>query len=297
MGELARNALIKGTIFAFLGFLTFSAGDALAKFLSGTYRVAQLIFWAQLPAILVLFCIAAIRQERLSSVYKTTLVKWHILRGCILGLQVFCTFFAFSQIPLAQAYCFIFCAPFFSVLIARFWLKEHISKTSWACLVTGFIGILIILRPGFESVEIGTLSALLAGVMFASGYIIGRHIGAQESPLTLGFYPALCGMVFAGIYMGFQSSSYIPASLPDSFLLVFLGISSVGGLLFLSWAYTLAPVPLASSFHYTQLLWGSLFGFMLFGDVPDIYTYIGAIFIIGSGVFMTWSQSKKAKCP
>ena len=279
-----KSEIVKGLFFAFAGFLLFSLGDAAAKYLSQRYAVPEILFWAQIYALAGLFTLALIKHDRILDMYKTRNLKLHLTRGSILGGQVFFTFYAFSQLSLAQAYTFIFTAPLFATLITTLWLKEKTSLLSWVILLIGFSGILVILRPGFSTISPGHISALLAGIIFALGYVIGRRIGSEPSPLTLGIYPASCTFVFAMIYMILTNTSLAPPPLPDTGFMIFLGLSSVGGILFLSWAFNLAPVPAVSSFHYTQILWGTLLGYIFFGDSLDMWTAIGAVLIIGSGL-------------
>lgn len=285
----------KGVAFAFTGFFLFSCGDAIVKYLSASYPVPLILLWAQFIGIPVLIITSLIRTGSIYSLVYSPSLKTHIFRGAVLGGQVFCAFVAFSHIPLAQAYTFIFGAPLFSSLIARIWLKETIPLKNWMALLTGFSGILIILRPGFSEIDIGSLAALCSGFFFAIGYIMGRKIGKDDPPLIFGFYPAVFAMVFSIFYIGATDAAFdIPAP-SDIGLFLIIAVAGLLGLLTLSWAFNLAPVPLASSFHYTQLIWGTLFGFLFFNDTPGYLTFIGAILIVGSGLYMIWHQRKPSK--
>ena len=292
--------VLKGLIFASLGFFIFSSGDALAKYLSSSYSVPQLIFWAQISALIMLCGISIVKEKTLEKGIKSLVVspafRLHILRGSILGIQVYFTFYAFSQIPLSQAYTLIFCAPLFASLISRLWLKETVTLKSWIVLLVGFSGILIILRPGFGALDIEMLlpllSALFSGFLFAFGHVAGRRLDSHDSPLMLGFYPASFGLIYGGIYMALSGENFVPGTPADALMMVLLGIASIGGLLFVTWAFRVGPVPVVSSFHYTQLIWGTLFGVIFFGDKADIWTWIGAVPIVGSGLYLTWMQRR-----
>ena len=283
----------KGLVLAFLSFLIFSCGDAVVKHVSQNYSVILILFWGQLTGLFLLVILASIDKNGVLGMIRSRQFGWHILRGVIMSGQVFCIFYAFSSIPMAQAYSFVFAAPIFSTVLTRLFLKEEIPFKKWAALFTGFAGIIVILRPGFITIEIGMLSALLSGFLFASGYVLGRFIGSKEAPYTFGFYPFLMAFLLSTLFLAFGDGKglYIPHSY-DLMLMMMTGAASAIALLFLSWAFNYAPVPSVSSFQYTQMIWGTMFGWLIFGELPDIWTYVGGLLIIASGAYMIWHDQK-----
>lgn len=279
-----KNDIFRGCFYAFTGFLLFSLGDAGAKYLSASLTVPYILFWTQIFALLALLIVGAVSHKSLKIMIRTDKPGLHIIRGILLGSQVFLTFTAFSLLPLAQAYTFIFTSPLFATLISSIWLKERTSPQGWFVLFIGFSGILVILRPGFNAIEMGHIAALSAGLIFALGYIIGRRIGSEPSPYTFAFYPIISCIVLVTLYLGFTDGSFALPAPSQTGMTIFMGIASVGGILLLSWAYNIAPVPAVSSFHYTQILWGALLGYTFFGDHLDLWTVLGGTLIIASGL-------------
>ena len=289
--HMGRNT--HGIILAIFGFFIFSCGDVIVKVISADYHLFQIVFWAQIPALITLLCLGFLNGNP-DYIYRSDTWRLHLMRGIVLGSQVFFSFYAFSNISLAQAYTFVFCAPLFASLISFFALKEDLSKFAILALLTGFTGVLIALRPGFQGLELGMISAIFAGFLFALGYVMGRRL-QTHSTLTLGFYPGMCAFLMSGICVFFFDLRFLPNNLIDCGLICLLGLTSVAGILSLSKAYSLASVPAVSSFHYSQLLWGSLFGFFIFHEITDMFTYIGAIFIIVSGIVMIWQEALSSK--
>ncbi|MAQ71838.1 MAG: hypothetical protein CL565_06560 [Alphaproteobacteria bacterium] len=277
-------------ILAFLGFTGFSIGDAVYKALSAHADFATNAFLGSAVGMicLILYGIPSGKLKGAIFIEKRNL---HILRGIIVCFQFLLAVYTFSLLPLATAYSLIFCAPFLTAVLARLYLNETVSRVAVITIIIGLLGVLVVLRPGFNVMSIGYLTAIGTALFVAYMNVLARKIGPQKDHgFAFAFYALLFILLVAGGIALYQGGP-IPLSLWPLYLLA--GVTSVAGTILLPLSFTMAPASLLAPIHYIQIVWGVLLGWLLFGDIPDAWTITGITIIVGAGLFLIRHPSGK----
>jgi len=280
----------KGMALALLGFSLLSFGDALIKYLSPFYSTHSLVLYNSIFGLLTILLFS----PWLGGLKATLLDRrkgLHLLRGGLVFVQLSLIVYAFSELPLATAYAMAFVAPLFSTLLAIPLLKDHVGSKQMMAIILGFVGVLVILRPGVIPLEWAALAALASAFFFSLVNITARHMrNSQHTLMSWGFYPHLV-IISILILFFFDDLELVRAE--DLGLMAALGAVSVAGAITLARSFAFVSTATAASFHYVQMLWGVLFGFVLFGDVIELWTGLGAAIVIVSGLWLI--RIEKAK--
>ena len=271
----------------------FTTVDVSVKHLSQRYPV-PLIAWARWGVqALVLLALAGPRLR--FDLLRTTQLRLHLVRGALLIGSSLCFFFALRFLPLAEATALNYTAPMLVTLLAGWLLRERLTRPRWAFVVAGFIGMLLIVRPGSDALAPAALLALGAAALYATFQIMTRKL-AGENLMTLMIYPSLLGTFALSLAIPFVHSD---DWYPTSDLAAFVGIGvmgSLGHLLFVR-AFQRASASAIAPFTYVQLVWSTLAGWLVFGTFPDGWTLTGIVVIAGSGVVLTWYERWRANLP
>jgi len=271
----------------------FTTVDVSVKQLSQRYPV-PLIVWARwgMQALIVL---AVVGPRMRGELLRTTRLRLHLVRSVLLIASSLCFFSALRYLPLAEATALNYTAPILVTLMAGWFLNERLTRPRWAFVVAGFVGMLLIVRPGGEMLAPAALLVLGGATLYALFQIITRTL-AGEHLMVLLAYPSLVGTLLLSLGIPFVHSD---GWYPTSDLAAFIGIGivgSVGHLLFIQ-AFQRASASAIAPFTYTQLLWSTLAGWLVFGTFPDGWTLAGILVIAGSGVVLTWYERWRASLP
>jgi len=272
----------KGALFAFIGFSAFAWGDVVFKHLGERYSIFMIGFFAAFFALIILTALATVKPG-LKKALKTNHLRLHIVRGALLLVQFLCIIYAFQYMSLAKFYALIFAAPMIAILLALVFLKERASIGIYAAVLVGLGGVMIILRPGMIPIDVASIATLCAAFLFASSNIITRFIGNKDHPYAFAIYTELVILPVTAILM---IPHFVIPTLGDSFLFVLTGVFSAMGLIFIAKGFSHAPASIAAPFHYVQMLWGVVLGYLVFGDRLDLWTAIGGAVIIASGIWV-----------
>jgi drug/metabolite transporter (DMT)-like permease len=271
----------------------FTTVDVSVKHLSQRYPV-PLIAWARWGVqALVLLALAGPRLR--FDLLRTKHLRPHLVRGALLIASSLCFFFALRFLPLAEATALNYTSPMLVTLLAGWLLRERLTRPRWAFVVAGFVGMLLIVRPGGEALAPAALLALGAAALYATFQIMTRKL-AGENLMTLMIYPSLLGTFALSLAIPFVHSD---DWYPTSDLAAFIGIGvmgSLGHLLFVR-AFQRASASAIAPFTYVQLVWSTLAGWLVFGTFPDGWTLAGIFIIAGSGVVLTWYERWRASLP
>jgi drug/metabolite transporter (DMT)-like permease len=219
------------------------------------------------------------------SVVKTRRPVGHLVRSAIGLSGMVCGFSAVQYLPLTEATALQFASPLFMTALSALLLGEVVRRHRWAAVIVGFIGVVVMVRPqpghfNAVGVTLGMLSALgAAGAMVAI-----RQIAATERGATIVFYFTLGGTVLG--LAGTALFGWVTPDLQTLGLLVLAGLLGGVGQLFLTEALRMAPVGVVAPFDYTQLVWATAFGFLIWGELPHPVTVAGAVLVAGSGVYI-----------
>lgn len=288
MNRLSSPATL-GIACAVAGYFLFSAGDAMSKHMRQfEYSATQISFQYSTTAVLLL-CLFSPWLGGLKRTLQTKRKGLHALRGVLAAPTQALNFFAFSKMPMANAYAVIFLAPFLTAALAAIFLKEKVTATRWLLIAAGFIGVLIAMRPNVYGFSLPVLAVLVTAVFNSVRNVTVPMLGPQETPLSLALFPATAVAL----------ATCIPAMLTGKLpTLVHLGMLSAGGTMYASGllltclAFRFAPAALASPFHYTQIFWAVLAGMILFGDWPDSWTLGGSAIIVLGGIALTVTHQR-----
>lgn len=288
----AVPALGAGVGLGALAFALFTMMDALVKWLSTDYPVPQLVFTNALFA-LVPVLLVGLRQRGIGRL-RTRRLGLHVLRGLSGAGAALLAFYAYSQVPLADAYAMIFTTPLLITALSMPVLGEPVGWRRWSAVAVGFVGVLIMLRPGEAPIGLGTLAALAAACLSACGVLLVRKLGTTESTAGIALYSNLTIVAVMALLLPFGGV------FPNAFdlgLMALAGLLGGSALLVLIAAYRSAPAALVAPFQYSQMVWAILIGFVVWGDVPEAAKLIGAAVVAASGLFVLYRETALGRRP
>lgn len=272
---------LRGALLSLAAFGIYATHDVVVKFLGSDYSAVQIIFFSGLlsfPLVTVML-LGDKRDENLVPRHPW----WSLARAVSAVLTGVAGFFAFSQLPLAQAYAIFFAMPLLITLMAIPMLGERVGLRRGIAVVVGLIGVFVVLRPGEADLSLGHLAALSAAVTGALTSVIVRKIGAVERSAVLMLFPMLGNVLAMGAVLPFV---YVPMPVAHLGLMGIIALFGfVAGLLVIK-AYRTAPAIIVAPMQYSQILWAAFFGSVLFNETVDLYTAIGSAIIIASGIYI-----------
>ena len=271
------------------GLLTIS--DGFVKWLTDGYPVTQIIVIRGAFILLPMF-ILAWRMGKLSSL-RVTRPGWQALRALLFTVSVFLFLNGLRFNPLAINTAIAFASPLIITALAVPFLGESIGWRRWSAVLVGFCGVLVIVRPIGESINVYALLPLATAVTSAVQDIVTRRISDTESALSV----LLCSTVFvmlAASGFAFDGSWQLP-TLSDFSFLVLTGLLSGAAHYLLIETFVLAEAAVVAPFRYSALVWGLLIGFFVWGDLPTGSDWFGIFLIVGSGIYIVHRESKRRR--
>lgn len=284
MGEDRTNA--KAALLALAGFAVFATHDAVIKALGGAYSPFQILFFS----ILFSFPLVALMlmRDREPGNLRPVNPKWIAVRTFAAVVAGFSAFYAFSVLPLAQVYAFLFAAPLIITVLSIPVLGEKVGLHRWAAVVLGLTGVMIVLRPGAEALTLGHIAGLTAACGTAVVSVITRKIGQEERSAVLMLYPMMTNLILMGIMLPFV---YKPMPIDDLGLQMIVAMGGFGGGLIIILAYRTGDAAIVAPMQYSQIIWGTLAGMFFFAETPDRYTAIGAAIVMSAGLYVVIRES------
>jgi drug/metabolite transporter (DMT)-like permease len=272
-----RRGLLLAVAFSFLIVIM----DALVKLAAEAHPVIMVV-WARYVIHLLITPLLGM-QGGIAALLATRRLGLHALRSVfMLGATGF-FFTALKYIPLADAIAIGFIGPFVMVGLSVPILGERVRPGVWIACVVGFGGALLIIRPGFGETNWAYLLPLAAALSGSLYGVLTRRLGAGERPATSLFYAALVGGLATSVVVPFEWQAPAPAGW---LLLAGVGIVAAVAHLLLIQAYRHAPASLIAPLHYLDIVWGTGYGLLLWGDFPEPLTWAGVAVIIGSGLYV-----------
>lgn len=247
---------------------------------------AEILFWRQAPTILLIGGWLALNGQLAR--LRTTRLPAHASRA-MLGLTgMMFTFGAPLLLPLAEATALGFTTPIFAVILSALVLKERVGPVRWLAVALGFAGVLIIAQPGQSPLPaLGTAVGLGAGLMVAMISIQVRDLGRTEEPMSVVFWFALLSTPLLLLALPFVMTAH---SAWQWFLLISCGVLGCLGQILLTAALRFGQVASVIVMDYSALVWATLYGWLIWGDVPGTATWLGAPVIIAAGVVIAWRE-------
>ena len=272
------------------GWLLFPFMDGIAKYLSTEIHFVQVVWGRYFFMLLVSFPLALIFFRKEIKFPQSISVQ--LFRSFFLFLSTVFFFYAISIISLAEALTLAFISPIIVTILSIFFLNEKVGIHRWTAVVIGFLGVLVIIRPGFLDINFASLSALAAGITYAFYIIYTRKLSFTDSAIVTLLFTGVVGCIFISIIVPFYWTN-----LDTRQLLLLISLASIGMLghfliilsLRLGEASKLAPL------GYFEISTNILVGYAFFGDLPDFWIYLGLSLIVFSGIYIFIRENKESK--
>ena len=266
----------------------FASMDATAKYLMKEIGPAQTI-WARYTVQAVIVTVLIL--PKINVYGRTNYPKLQFLRSVALMMATTLFFFAFSRLGLAEASAIFNISPVLITLGAFLFLREQIGPRRLIGIIVSLLGALLIIRPGTGVFSIYALLPLGAAIFYSTYSLATRFVGTDESPWTSLFYSAIFGAICYSIYIAFY---WNPMSNNAILLTIIIGLFGTAGHICLIRALTLGEASLVAPFIYTNLLFTTTWGFVLFGNLPDFWTIVGALIIVAAGIYV-WARDRAVR--
>lgn len=276
----------------FLGaILLFAAMDTLIKFLTADYPVPQLMFVRSLVALLLVGGYTLWRGGGIAAM-RTRRPWGHVWRAFAGLISMGCFFYAFRELPLADVYVLSFAGPLFITALSAPLLGEPVGWRRWVAVVVGFGGVVVMAQPSTGAPLVPVLVGLCAALFYALAALAVRGLSRTETSASIVLYLLLTTTVVSGALT-------IPVwTAPTAYalgLMALVGAIGAGAQVLLTQAFRRAPPAVVAPFEYTGMVWASLFGWMVFGDLPTAPVLLGAMVIIGSGLYILHRETVVAR--
>lgn len=262
--------------------------DLCAKELLRTYSLLQFVFLRSAIGIAILLAIAP-RFGGLQSL-RTREIRWHLLRTVLAIGAMFGFFYGLSKMPLVNAFALGYTAPLMMTALSAVFLKEPVGWRRWAAVTIGFIGVLVILRPGGGEFSLPAIAVLFAAFCYACQAITARKLAGSESTLALSLYVIVGPMLISLALV--DSNSWLDPDMAGWMLLIGAAVCSVLAWIGLVNGYRAASPALLAPLEYTALIGGVIAGYVIWGEIPDRRVVVGATIIAASGLFVIYRNKE-----
>jgi drug/metabolite transporter (DMT)-like permease len=256
------------------------SSDVTAKYLSATLPSIE-IAWIRFVAFALIMVPAMLPGSPLYALH-TDRRGLQLMRGvALLGSSLF-FISGLRFLPIAEASATGFVSPLFVTALSILFISESVGVRRWLATAVGLIGVLIILRPGSSAFHPAAVFPLVSALAWACTLIMTRMMSGRDRAITTMTYSSIAGVCVLSALVPFV---WVTPSWHDILFGIFIGIASTAGQWIVVLAFRYADASVLAPFSYTQLLWVSILGFVIFGEIPDIWTVVGAVFIVASGLY------------
>ena len=279
---------MRAILFMLIGFVCYATSDMVGKLLTQSMNPLQITWARQLGLFTGIVILLALRGPQLLRSRHPVL---QIGRGLTVVAAGASFMGALAYVPLADATVVTFVAPFIVMVLAAIFLGEKMGPKRWVAVLFGFAGTLIVIRPGMNNFHPAIFLALISAAAFAIRQIISRHISGGDPLVTTVAYTTLTATIVLTLPLPFIWQS--PASIAP--LLMMVAVACLAGCAELSiiHALDLGEAAVLSPLQYTLIIWSTIWGFLVFGQVPDIWTLAGTAVIIASGIYSLYHETRK----
>jgi len=262
--------------------------DGLARHLSTEYSVL-LLAWGRYTSHLVAVLPVALWRHGRAALWPPS--PWlQLLRGALLVLATLCFFGAVARMPVADSIAVVFVYPFIVTAASALLLGESVGVRRWSAVAAGFLGVMVVARPGGSFDPMGTVLALGAGTSFAAYTLITRHLAGRAPPLVGLTFTAVVGAIAMNLALPW---TWQPVSAGAGGLMLLMGLLTATGHGLVMRAYETAPASLLAPLGYSEIVGAVLVGVVLFGEFPDAVTWLGIAIIAASGVYISLREVRR----
>jgi S-adenosylmethionine uptake transporter len=281
------NSSLRGALLSLAAFGLYSTHDVIVKVLGEQYAPFQVIFFSVLLGFP--FVTLMLMRDKTDGNLRPRHPWWVAVRTLAALLNVVAGFYAFSVLPLAQAYAIFFAMPILITLMAIPMLGERVGLHRGLAVVAGLVGVIVVLQPGSVPLGLGQLAALAAALTGAFVSVIVRRIGQDERSAVLMLYPMMLNFMATGAVLPFV---YRPMPVEHLGLLALMALLGFVATLLVIEAYRTAPAIIVAPMQYSQIVWAAVYGFIFFDEEIDLPTLAGTAIIVASGIYIVLREGQ-----
>jgi len=301
-----RDDTVKGIFFLLAAIAIFSIQDVIVRDLSGTYPVLEFVFVRSVVSLLPVSFLVWI--ETKGAGFWTKRPALHTVRGTLMLLSYTLYYLAVASLPLAAAVALFFATPLFVTAISALFGGEKVGPRRWSAVLIGFVGVLIIARPGVGVFELGAVFAVASAISYACAQVITRRLGRTESGASIVFSQTLVYVIGSGVagllmqdigvgpdaHVGIQFllRDWIVPAWQDAGLMALCGLIAAAGFYGIAQAYRIGASSAVAPFEYSGIMWGTFWGFVFWAEIPDAPTVVGIVIIVASGIYVLRREAR-----
>lgn len=270
------------------GMFLFSAVDTHAKFLTASFHPIQIVWTRQSGLLIGVLILLAFRGL---PVLRTAYPGLQFVRGAIAVCSATLFIIAVRFVPLADAVAVSFVAPFIVTVLGALVLREPVGIRRWTAVAIGFVGAMIVIRPGMGVIHPAVMLVVVAAALFALRQVLSRIIAGSDATATTVAYTALVGSLLLSLPLPFIWR-WPDTGLEIGLFISMAALAAVAELLVIK-ALEVAQAVVVAPVHYTLLVWGTMYGYLVFAQLPDLWTWVGAAIIVATG-FYTLQRERMA---
>jgi len=280
---------IKGIALICMAVLLFASHDTLSKYLSGFYPIVMVV-WARYVVHTLLMLVIFVPRSGFSAVVRTKRPGLQLLRAlCLIGTSLFFTT-GLRYIPLAEATAVNFLAPLLVTALSVPLLGEQVTRNQWLAVLAGFVGVLIVVRPGGALFTPAILLPLASALCFGFYQLLTRLLSGIDSPTTSNFLTGILNSLIMSALLPFFWST---PTLVHGLFMIGLGTCGMLSHMLLTQAFRHAAPAMLAPFSYGQILFAGMYGYLIFDHTPDSFGIVGIVVICLSGLTAAWAQRKR----
>lgn len=274
---------IKAVLLCTLAYVLFTINDSLRKYLVGEgYDIFSILLWSEFSG-LVVACTLAKYLGGFKRTLQTQKRIIHLFRALSVIITISLAIYAFGNLPMVDTYTIIFTSPLIIAIVSKAVFKEALPLNSILVILTGFVGVIVAFNPAFEAITLAHFAALGVAVFHSANLLFSKALGNTETKLSFILFQSSMAVIASLILL--KLSPTIPQMAHLHFFILG-GISQVIGTISVSLAFANAPGAILAPIHYSQLVWGALIGFTVFGDIPNSNIILGAAIIVLAGLYL-----------
>jgi S-adenosylmethionine uptake transporter len=278
--SVRRTDSLRGVALMALGMFLFSGVDTMGKFLTETVHPVQIVWFRQLGLLLGVVVLIGVQGR---SVLVSSNPKLQIGRGVLAACSATLFIVGVSYVPLADAVAITFVAPFMVTVMAALILREPVGVRRWTAVLVGFMGTLIVIRPGMGVIHPAAVLLIVAASAFALRQVLSRILAGEDKTQTTVAYTAIVSWTLLTIPLPFIWQN--PSSGLEIVLLIAMAVVAAFAEILVIMALDAAQAVVVAPVQYSLLIWGTFYGFVVFGQLPDAWTWIGALVIVATGLY------------
>jgi len=300
-----HTQFLKAAGFLVAGVSLFSTQDVIIKWISGSYPVHEIVLIRSISGIVPLLFLAHFLGEL--HTLRTRRYLPHIVRSLIMFSAYTCFYLSLAALPLAETVTLFFSSPLFITILSSILLDEKIELRCWGAVVTGFLGVVLMLKPNVSNINPAALLAVMSAFCYALGSVITRKLGKTESGVALAFYPTVTYIFFAtalGLLLrhivpgdtshpslGFLFHLWCIPSPNDFLMMLLMGLMAAMGFFCLSQAYRMAQPAVVAPMEYIAVPISVVWGYAVWSEIPGPQSILAAFLIVASGLYILGRES------